>query len=186
MSRIAIDMWAHRLEAAYRGDYFHALRKNIESVRPAEWDIRPADWSAEEFGSQPELSICDLVTHVAGAKFMYADRAFGDASLEWGDTRLPTSRDMQSLLTWMDEGHRLLTEGLAALSDDLELKAQRQAPWRMPLRRDQLLEIVINHDLYHAGEVNRQRALIRGSTGWDRLVEIPTKIGPGDVDLASS
>jgi len=27
---------------------------------------------------------------------------------------------------------------------------------------------VINHDLYHSGETNRQRALIRGADGWER------------------
>jgi uncharacterized damage-inducible protein DinB len=57
---------------------------------------------------------------------------------------------------------------LAALSDDAELSAMRAAPWGMPMRLDQLLGIVINHDLYHAGEINRQRALMRGAEGWDR------------------
>lgn len=98
---------------------------------------------------------------------MYADRAFGNASLEWGDTR-PPSRDMAALLAWMDEGHALLASGLAALEDDVQLFEERQAPWRRPLTRSQLLEIVINHDLYHSGEINRQRALIRGAQGWDR------------------
>ncbi|HEY8173412.1 MAG TPA: DinB family protein [Dehalococcoidia bacterium] len=167
MTQIAIDMWTRRLDAAYRSDPFHALRKNVESVRADEWDVPPAEWSVDEFGTQPELSICDLVLHVGGAKYMYADRAFGDASLEWASIKLP-SRDVVSMLAWLDEGHKRLADGLAALTNDAELEEERPAPWRLPLRRDALLGIVINHDLYHSGEINRQRALLRGASGWKR------------------
>lgn len=168
MTRIAIELMSGRMEAAYRADPFHAFRKNVASVRPEEWDLRPAEWSTEEFGTQPELSICDLVLHVAGAKHMYADRLFGPAALEWTDIHVPASRAMDATLAFLDEGHRLLADGLAALGDDGDLAAERPAPWRAPMKRDVLLGIVINHDLYHSGEVNRQRALIRGAAGWAR------------------
>ncbi len=167
MTRTAIEILVRQMSSAYRDDPFHAFRRNVESVRADEWDVRPSGWTAEEFGSQPELSICDLVLHVAGAKHMYADRAFGDASLEWADITLPPL-DMEPVLAWLDEGHKKLVDGLAALPDDAELVAERPAPWRLPMRRDQLLAIVMNHDLYHSGEINRQRALIRGTDGWDR------------------
>lgn len=166
--RIAIDTLLHMMDVAYRGDPFSALRKNLEGVTAAEWDMRPATWSVDEFGTQPELSICDLVLHVAGGKFMYADRAFGDASLEWTDIRLPTSRDMGPVLVWLDDGHRALTDGLAALGDDAELEVERLSSRRRPMPRRQLITIMISHDLYHSGEINRQRALIRGAEGWQR------------------
>lgn len=168
MTRIAIDLLVRQMNAAYRDDPFHALRRNLESVRPDEWDVRPATWSAEEFGTQPELSICDLALHVGGAKFMYADRAFGRASLEWADIAIPPTRDMTAVLAWLEEGYRALADGLAALEDDTDLAAERQAPWRLPMRREQLMSIIINHDLYHSGEINRQRALLRGADGWQR------------------
>ena len=162
-------MLLRQMNAAYRDDPFHAFRNNVASVRPEEWDVRPSGWTVEEFGAQPELSIRDLVLHVAAPKYMYADRAFGDATLEWGDIKLP-SLDTESILRWLDDGHRKLVDGLAALEDDAELAVERQTPWRAPttMRRDQLLTIVINHDVYHSGEINRQRALIRGTQGWDR------------------
>jgi hypothetical protein len=167
MARTAIEMIARRMEATYRADPFHAFRRNVESVRPDEWDIRPGKYSVDEFGTQPELSICDLTLHVAGAKHMYADRIFGNATLEWGDIRLP-ALEMPAVLAWLDEGYQKLAAGLAALTDDAELAEQRPAPWRTPMTREQLLGIVINPDVYHSGEVNRQRALIRGAEGWDR------------------
>jgi hypothetical protein len=168
MGRTAIETLLGVMDVAYRADPFSSLRKNLEGISAAEWEIRPAKWSVEEFGGQPELSICDLVLHVAGAKHMYADRAFGDASLEWTDIQLPASRDMEAVLAWLDEGQRALVDGLGALVDDTELDVERPAPWRLPMPRRQLITIMISHDLYHSGEINRQRALIRGAEGWDR------------------
>jgi hypothetical protein len=168
MGRIVIEVFEWRLEAAYRGDPFHAVRRNLASVLPAEWDLRPATWSKEIFGEDPELSICDLAFHIGGPKYMYADRAFGNGSLEWGDIKPPASREMAIVLEWMDAGHQLLADGLKRLTDDDELSAQRQAPWRTPMSRMQLVALVINHDVYHSGEINRQRSLIRGAEGWER------------------
>ncbi len=167
MTRIAIELWQHRLEAAYRDDPFHAVRKNLSSVLPAEWDLRPATWSEDVFGKQPELSICDLAMHIGGPKYMYENCIFGDARLNWGDIALPASREMEAVLAWMDEGHRRLAAGLAGLTDDEALSQERPAPWRTPMTRTRLLGIVINHDVYHSGEINRQRSLIRGAQGWE-------------------
>jgi hypothetical protein len=177
MGRAAIETLLHVMDVAYRADPFSALRRNVESVRPDEWHIRPAKWSVDEFGTLPELSICDVVMHVAGAKHMYADRAFGACKLEWGSIPLPPSRDMPAVLDWLEAGHRLLADGLAALGDDSELAVERPAPWRLPMRRQQLITIMISHDLYHAGEINRQRSLIRGAEGWDRAAA-PGSSGP--------
>jgi hypothetical protein len=167
MGRVAIEAMLRMLEQAYKTDPFSALRRNIASVRPEEWDVRPSEWSVDVFGERPELSICDIALHT-GAKYMYVDRAFGDAVLEWGDIKPPASRSMDDVLAWLDEGHRLMSEGLANLQDDGQLEEVRQAPWRTPMRRSALIAMITNHDLYHAGEINRQRSLLRGAQGWDR------------------
>jgi hypothetical protein len=167
MTRIAIETMLRVMEEAYRTDPFSALRKNILSVQPDEWDVRPATWSAEVFGDRPELSICDIALHT-GAKYMYVDRAFGPAKLEWGDIAPPPSRSMDDVVAWLDEAHRQMSEGLAALDDDAQLEEMRQAPWRTPMRRSALIAMITNHDIYHAGEINRQRSLLRGAEGWKR------------------
>ena len=98
-------------------------------------------------------------------------RAFADdTSPDWGDIALPASRGMHVVLEWMDAAYEQLAAGLAALTDDGQLTEMRQAPWRTPMNRQQLLGLVINHALYHSGEVNRQRALMRGAEGWERPV----------------
>lgn len=167
MARTAIELHLRQFDAAYRDDPFHAFRKNLTSATAAEWEVRPSDWSVEEFGTRPELSICDIALHVGVALVMYADRAFGDATLEWAEIPRP-ERDIPSVLAWLDEGQAAFAAGIAGLSDDAQLAEERQAPWRALMRREQLISLMVNHCLYHSGEVNRQRALIRGSSGWAR------------------
>lgn len=167
MGRTAIETLTWMLETAYRADPFSSLQRNLKSVSPQEWDIRPATWSEQEFGRQPELAICDLALHL-GAKYMYADRAFGDASLEWHTIQGPSSRSMDDVMAWLDAAHQQFIDGMNALTDDAQLDEMRQAPWRTPMPRKNLITIMISHDLYHSGEINRQRSLIRGAKGWDR------------------
>ena len=167
MARTEIESLRRMLEEAYRTDPFCALRKNLSAVGPDEWDVRPADHSVDVFGTEPELSICDIALHT-GAKYMYADRAFGDATLEWHTITPPPSRNIEDVLAWLDHGHALMLDGLGALEDDAQLDDVRQAPWRTPMKRRSLIAMITNHDLYHAGEVNRQRALIVGAKGWER------------------
>jgi uncharacterized damage-inducible protein DinB len=167
MARTEIEVVARMLDQAYRTDPFAALRRNLASVTPEEWDVRPAEYSVDEFGTEPELSICDIALHT-GAKYMYYDRAFGEMKIEWGDIAPQPSRSMDDVLAWLDEAHRLMMEGLASLDDDERLRDERQAPWRTPMKRGALIALISNHDLYHSGEVNRQRALIRGASGWSR------------------
>jgi uncharacterized damage-inducible protein DinB len=167
MARTEIESMRRMMDEAYRTDPFCALRKNLAGVTAEEWDVRPAEHSVDVFGTQPELSICDIALHT-GAKYMYYDRAFGEAKLEWGDIAPPRSRSMEDVLAWLDEAHRLMMEGLSSLEDDARLYDERQAPWRTPMKLRSLIALITNHDLYHSGEVNRQRALIRGANGWER------------------
>ena len=103
MPRTEIEVVTRMLDQAYRTDPWSALRKNLASVKPEEWDVRPAEHSVDEFGTQPELSICDIALHT-GAKYMYYDRSFGDMKLEWGDIPGPPSRSMDDVLAWLEPG----------------------------------------------------------------------------------
>jgi len=166
MPRAALETMSAALEAAYRGDRFHALLRNLEDVRDDEWERRPANHSTEVFGTKPELSIADLVAHVGGAKLMWTNHSFGDTTLTWPDAA-PPARDRASMLAWLEDAHAGFAAAVAALEDDAELRAERMAHWGRPLPTSQIISIVINHDLYHSGEINRQRTLIRGADGWE-------------------
>jgi hypothetical protein len=113
MSRVLINHFSAAFEAAYRTDPFHAFRKNLDSATPEEWDVRPSDWSRDEFGDHPELTICDLAFHVGGGLVMYANRAFGDATMGWGDIATAQSREKAMVLAWLDEVQAAFAAGLA-------------------------------------------------------------------------
>jgi len=166
MSRAALDALIRSLEAAYRGDRFHALRENLRDIRPEEWDARPERHDEEIWGANPELSFADIITHVGAGKRMYANHGFGDRSLRWGPPAGPPSREMDAMIAWLDEGHRAFVACIESLGDDSELTVERHAPWGALLPTEQLITIMRNHDIYHAGEINRQRSLLRGAEGW--------------------
>ena len=144
MGRMVLNLLELRLEAAYRTGGVHALLANLASVRPLEWDVRPLNPSSNEFGNDPELSIRDIVVHVGGCKYMYADHGFNGDSLKWGiidgwGNIYPPSDEMEAVLAWLEEGHRVFMEAVATLRDDAELAVDRMAPWRRPLRTEQII-----------------------------------------------
>jgi hypothetical protein len=172
MSRTTLELLERQLEASYRTGGGHSLLGNLASVRPEEWDVRPLNPDVgddSEFGNDPHLSICDLVAHLGAAKRMYANHAFGDGSLRWGAALLPGSRDMKTMMAWLDDAHQTFMAGVASLEDDSELRVERGAHWGGTLATNLIIWVMMSHDLYHAGEINRQRGLVRGSDGWERV-----------------
>jgi uncharacterized damage-inducible protein DinB len=159
VERTAIETLAALLDEACRGDPEHSLLANLASVHDEEWTSLPA-------GAQ--RSIADVAEHVGWAKHMYADYAFGAASLD-GRTLAPPADDRSAMLAWIEDGHRTLVAGVRALEDDAELDRDRLANWGEMLPTRRLIWIMIAHDTYHAGEINRQRALLRGDDRWAYL-----------------
>ena len=161
-SRTAIDTLAWLIEDAFECDPDHSLLANIGDVQDEEWTALSPDGGR---------SIADILEHIGWSKWMYEDYAFGSASLR-GD-RPPLvpaagarARPQDELLAWLTEGHRRWLASVRALADDAELDRDRLTNWgeRLPTRT--IIRIMIAHDLYHAGEINHIRALLRGTDRW--------------------
>jgi hypothetical protein len=151
MARIEIELLKANLEAAHRTDRFHSIRNNLEPVTEDEWSLRPADYSVELFGTDPELSIGDLAMHVAGA-------------MRWDGIRVPGT-DRAAVLAWLDANVMAMIEGLLALPDDAALALERETHWGAPMPVAWFVRTMTNHMLYHSGEINRQLSIIRGTGG---------------------
>ncbi|MCC7363234.1 MAG: DinB family protein [Dehalococcoidia bacterium] len=138
----------------------HSLLGNVRSV--------PDDaWAAVPPGG--ERSICDIVLHVGGAKLMYDDHAFGAGELTW-DSGLVNpwaggGARREHVLEWLTAAHQRLRGHIAALTD-MQLAERRKAHWGESLPARWLISAVIQHDLYHAGEINHIRGVLTGSDGW--------------------
>jgi hypothetical protein len=155
----AVSQLVYLLEEAFQGTEWHSLLGNLRSVEPEDWSWVPP-------GGQ--RSIRDIVQHVGGSKFMYHNHAFGDATLTWEDP-LVDGRDALSTVTsaigWLREGHQRLRQSVAML-DDGELLRLRMTNWGELKETRWIVAVMIEHDLYHAGEVNHLQSLRRQTDRW--------------------
>lgn len=162
MGRTAIDHYLYLMDEAFsgRGDE-HPLLTNLESVQDEDWRWLP-DGGARSIG--------DIVAHVGECKYVYDNQAFGDRSMRWdipgSIPSLQATATKSEALVWLEDGHRSLRASVEALSDDAELLAMRPAPWGQEYETRWIINQMIKHDLYHAGEINHIRSLHHRRDGW--------------------
>jgi hypothetical protein len=160
--RTAVDILAWLIHDAFEGDPSHSLLANLR-------DLRPEDWTAVPPGAS--RSIAEIVEHVGWCKWMYEDYAFGPGTLH-GDREpmIPPdgarSRPPDTLQAWLIGGHKRWLASVRALSDDAELEIDRLTNWGEWLPTRTIIRIMIAHDFYHAGEINRQRSILQGTDRW--------------------
>ena len=148
------------MSSGFDGQEF-SLLANLATVDESAWNALPA-------GSH--RTIRELTHHVGMFKFMYANHAFRDASFDYEappatppDERLATP---SMAVEWLREGHDYLTAAIDELEDDAELGELRRAHWGGMVPTDALLTIMVQHDLYHGGEINHARALLQDTDRW--------------------
>ncbi len=161
MARPRIDELLRLMHDGFEGGDF-SLLANLATVDEESWTALP------EGGHR---SIRNLTQHVGMFKFMYANHAFRDAKLDYGAS--PATPSGERLATpvaatvWLREGHEYLTMAIDELEDDAELAVPRKAHWGAMVPTETLLTIMVQHDLYHGGEINHARALLQGTDRWD-------------------
>jgi uncharacterized damage-inducible protein DinB len=153
MSRVAVDTLLYLVSEAFEGNGWHALLPNIRSVPDEAWLWVPPGGGR---------SARDIVDHVGGAKRIY-DYAFKSGTLPWDDPSLDelllrSKRFDAEVEAWLREGHRRWVESIDAL-DDAELVRLRKRHRGELAETRWLISVMIEHDLYHAGEINHIRAL---------------------------
>lgn len=139
----------------------HALLSNLRSVKDDEWL-----WVPEKGGR----SVFNIVQHVGECKYVYDNHAFRDGTMRWDRPGTIPSIDSDAtapdIIAWLKEGQRLLKESVQALGDDAELLKHRKANWGEEYETRWLINTMIQHDLYHAGEINHIRSLKQDTDKW--------------------
>lgn len=159
MATPAVDQLLYFLDEAFAGENWHSLLGNLRSVGPGDWRWLPPGG---------RRSIHDIVQHVGGTKLVYENHAFGDTTLWWGDPLLAGGDaldDLTSAVAWLRAGHERLRRSVAALND-AELARPRPTNWGELKETRWIIAIMIQHDIYHAGEINHLRALCRREDRW--------------------
>jgi uncharacterized damage-inducible protein DinB len=156
----AITQLLYLLDEAFEGTDWHSLIGNLRPVTNEDWLWIPPGGSR---------SIRDIVQHVGGSKFMYHDHAFGDATLAWDDPLVDGGEALASSMSaieWLRAGQERLRRSIAALTDDSELLRPRLTNWGEWKETRWIIVVMIQHDLYHAGEINHLRSLRQGTDRW--------------------
>jgi len=162
MTTQAIEQYLYLLDEAFAGQDWHSLLSNLHTVPPEGWIWVPPGGVR---------SIRDIVRHVGSVKLMTHDQAFGGGTLTWDDPLVEGDEatvDAASAIAWLRIGQERLRSSIAALADDAELLRPRRTNWgELKETRWILVVSLIQHDLYHAGEINHLRSLRQGADQWE-------------------
>jgi uncharacterized damage-inducible protein DinB len=160
MTTQVIEEYLSLLDDAFAGPDWHSVLSNLTAVAPEDWEWTPPGGVR---------SIRAIVRHVGRVKLMAHDQAFGGGTLTWDDVGgEEETSDLPTAIAWLRMAHARLRSGVAALTDDAELLQPRRANWGEPKETRWLIRVsMIQHDLYHAGEINHLRALHQGADQWE-------------------
>lgn len=154
------DLLAYLMDQAFDGNEFHSLMGNLAAVDASMWTRRLPN-SLRTIG--------EIAMHVGSSKVMYTDHAFGSRSLTFDSPEVEPwpagDAPMDEALAWLRSTHAALMAHVLSLSDD-DLAKPRMANWGEEKETRWLLSTVLEHDVYHAGEINRMRSLLSGEDRW--------------------
>lgn len=157
VDKVAVNTLLFVMDNAFEKSRSHSLASNLRSVTEE-------DYTREHEGR----SIREMVRHVAAAKHVYDNQAFGDASLfipDFQERIYESTATMAEDLEWLRHGYEGLRASVAAL-DDANLAEQRPVHMGGTREAREIISIMIEHDLYHAGEINHLRALMQDTDYW--------------------
>ncbi len=82
-SRAGVESLLYLMDFGFEGNPEHSILGNLQDVRENDWE-----WRAPGSGR----SIKDLALHAITAKYVYANHAFGDATISWNAGTRPNRR----------------------------------------------------------------------------------------------
>jgi hypothetical protein len=162
----AVEELVYLLNEAFSGrgieetNESQSLLMNLASVDEAYWNTPPPGGIR---------TIESIALHVGTCKVMYDEYAFGPGKLRWDDPNLQPwpegQAPMSETISWLETVHHRLVEHVAALGDE-DLGLKRSANWGEMRETRWLISVLIQHDTYHAGEINHVRSLLTANDKW--------------------
>ncbi len=156
-----LTLFDHLLEEhGFGWDHWHSILWNLHNVKPEEWTQLPVGGGR---------TIRELFIHLGVTFIMYENHAFGDETRSWNDASIDgevPGDTPESAKAWITLAHHRLRHSIAQLTDE-DLATPRKAPWGDKYETRRLIELQIQHTLYHVGEINHIRALLQGNDDWD-------------------
>ncbi len=159
-ARPRIEELLRLMDRAFAGNE-HSLLDNIGTVTAESWDALPPN---------ARRSVREITHHVGMFKYMYTNHAFRAGDMDYDDPPAspPPERlaNLSAATDWLREAHEYLTGCIRELESDAELDVPRKAHWGEMVPTHHIIVTMLEHDLYHAGEINRTRALLQDDDAW--------------------
>jgi hypothetical protein len=103
-------------------------------------------------------SIADIIYHVAGDKYVQLSQAFGDGSVTWESLSI-SKGDRVSLVRDLHAANVLEVDALSKITDD-DLSRRVKTWGGKLLTTEDFFLMLIEHDLYHAGQIRTLRNIL--------------------------
>jgi uncharacterized damage-inducible protein DinB len=158
MPQVAVNELLFLMDNAFENSRAHSILGNLASVTEDDY----------AFTDREGRSIREMVRHLAAAKHVYENQAFGDASLfmpAFQERIYESAASMAEDIEWLRHGHDQLRASVAKL-DDADLATERPVHAGGTRETRTIVSIMIEHDIYHAGEINHLRAVLQDNDYW--------------------
>jgi DinB superfamily len=137
-----------------------SLLQNLASVSEEQW---------REIPNGGVRTVESIALHVGTCKIMYDEYAFGRGERRWDDPDLTPWPEghapMHETVEWLKASHARLVDHVRCLRD-ADLGVPRRANWGELRPTRWLISTILQHDAYHAGEINHIRSLLAGDDRW--------------------
>jgi len=159
--RKLVDCLLARLDEAYEGSPGHAFKSVVQGLSEDE-----AAWTPQGYRHPWGLdgSSLAIIIHLGTVSVMMHDRIFGSGQLSREDVLArfeADGADLAAALRLAETGYRALRGELDALCDDeLNRTCAFSKGWTMTL--EQFFARMVEHHLYHAGQLQYVRTLNGG------------------------
>ena len=161
MNDTLVRQFRWQFEEARSGSRWHSLRAVLADLTPAEADWTPPAYAGFAWNRG---SIREIVVHLGGDHLHQISRAFGQGEWTW-EAVLARYRerggDLAAALALLDEGFAAIFAALATLTDD-DLTATRRNVDGRRFRPRELFQMLLEHTLYHAGQIQYARCIYQG------------------------
>jgi hypothetical protein len=166
VDRAGVDLFLYLLDEAFRGPGIEESNES-QALLPNLATVPEPAWRAVLPGA--DRTIENIVLHVGACKVMYDDFAFGAGTLFWTDREVEPwpsgAAPMTEAIEWLGQVHQRLVDHIAELTDD-DLSVLRLTNWGERRETRWIASVMLQHDLYHAGEINHIRSLLSGDDRW--------------------
>ena len=156
MSHAVLDYLVWQMAQCFQDKPEHSLMANLSSVIEDDLDRLPPGGGR---------TMRDLIVHCASVTRMHTNHAFGDRSMTWwttwdGEGALPDA-NLEGLVDWLRRANAEAIAAVQQLPDDAALLDLRYTHWGEEREARLIIDAVLIHDVFHAGEINHLRGLLQ-------------------------